>query len=50
MTVFRWLNNNIGCIEIRFFVQFLLRVGWLNNNMGCIEIIENPIEIFFDLS
>ena len=50
MTVFRWLNNNIGCIEINSRFTHIFYAHWLNNNIGCIEIIENPIEIFFDLS
>ena len=38
MTVFRWLNNNIGCIEIISLKITLITSGRLNNNMGCIEI------------
>ena len=38
MTVFRWLNNNIGCIEIISLKITLITSVRLNNNMGCIEI------------
>ena len=38
MTVFRWLNNNMGCIEIRLLLDMIFIGLLLNNNMGCIEI------------
>ena len=38
MTVFRWLNNNMGCIEIVINANSLPYSFKLNNNMGCIEI------------
>ena len=38
MTVFRWLNNNMGCIEIPEAKKLEYEKAMLNNNMGCIEI------------
>ena len=38
MTVFRWLNNNIGCIEIQIRLELIGILYMLNNNIGCIEI------------
>ena len=38
MTVFRWLNNNMGCIEIDEDETEKVLEMELNNNMGCIEI------------
>ena len=38
MTVFRWLNNNIGCIEIKQVEKIKSGGDQLNNNIGCIEI------------
>ena len=38
MTVFRWLNNNIECIEINQATANWIYDIRLNNNMECIEI------------
>ena len=46
MTVFRWLNNNIGCIEIGHNRRDPKIVDKLNNNIGCIEILEMLLLFF----
>ena len=49
MTVFRWLNNNIECIEIWLLVPFADNVIPLNNNIECIEINQATANWIYDI-